>query len=65
MFKKAIYFTLFLWLVVHFPTVSLAQGPVDPSEDPEIPIDGGVSLLLAAGAAYGTKKLINKRKAKK
>ena len=28
----------------------------DPGLDPDAPIDGGVSLLLAAGAAYGVKK---------
>ncbi len=30
-------------------------GPGDPGGDPA-PIDGGLSLLLAAGAAYGVKK---------
>jgi hypothetical protein len=29
---------------------------------PCIPIDGGVSLLIAAGAAYGAKKLYDQRK---
>jgi hypothetical protein len=27
-----------------------------------IPLDGGVSLLLAAGAAFGTKKILDSRK---
>lgn len=27
-----------------------------------VPIDGGVSLLLAAGAAFGAKKIIDSRK---
>ena len=36
-------------------------GP-DPDPDPTVtPIDGGASLLLAAGAAYGLKRL-RKRK---
>jgi hypothetical protein len=39
-----------------------AQGPGDPGEDPDIPIDGGISLLLVAGAAYGTKKIYEFRK---
>jgi hypothetical protein len=41
-----------------------AQGPGDPGggTDPDIPIDGGASLLLAAGAAYGAKKLADFRK---
>jgi hypothetical protein len=41
---------------------SLAQGPGlpgDPGYDPdkEVPIDGGTSLLLALGLAYGIKKI--------
>lgn len=41
----------------------LAQGPLPPPPPPtQIPIDGGVLLLAAAGAAYGAKKVYNKRK---
>jgi len=45
-----------------------AQGPGDggptPTEPPvtEIPVDGGVSLLIAGGAALGLNKLRNKYK---
>lgn len=35
----------------------------DPGGDPDVPIDGGLSLLLAAGAGYGVKAL-RKRKNK-
>jgi hypothetical protein len=28
----------------------------DPGGGPDVPIDGGLSLLLAAGSAYGIKK---------
>ncbi|MFK7954359.1 MAG: PID-CTERM protein-sorting domain-containing protein [Ekhidna sp.] len=35
----------------------IAQGP-----PPATPIDGGLSLLLAAGGAYGLKKLKDSRK---
>lgn len=34
----------------------------DPGEDPDAPIDGGVSLLIAAGIGYGIKKAHDKRK---
>ena len=52
-------------------TPALAQAPNSggPAPDPpvaptETPIDGGASLLLAAGAAYGLKRLRkNKRTA--
>lgn len=42
----------------------LAQGsdPVPPGAGTEIPIDGGVLGLLAAGAIYGAKKIYDKRK---
>jgi hypothetical protein len=35
------------------PLLTLAQGPIDPND---APIDGGLSLLVAAGTAYGVKK---------
>lgn len=47
---------LFLFLIVPV----MAQGPGAP---PATPIDGGLSLLLAAGGAYGLKKLKDSRKA--
>lgn len=34
----------------------LAQGP-----PPATPIDGGLSLLLAGGAAYGIKKMMKRK----
>ncbi len=38
------------------PFLALAQGPADPS-DTFVPVDGGLSLLLAAGIGYGAKKI--------
>lgn len=37
--------------------------PGDPGE-PGVPIDGGISLLAAAGIGYGAKKIIDHRKKK-
>lgn len=34
----------------------------DPGDDPDAPIDGGVSLLVAAGVGYGIKKVKDSRK---
>lgn len=49
-------------LLMYVPSL-LAQMPGDPGTDPdEIPIDGGLSLLIAAGVAYGAKKAYDKRK---
>lgn len=32
--------------------------------DPNIPIDGGISALIAAGAGYGMKKIYDQKKNK-
>lgn len=42
----------------------LAQ-PTPPGSPADVPIDGGLSLLAAAGAAFGAKKAWNARKAAK
>lgn len=38
--------------------------PPPPDGDPGAPIDGGLGILLAAGAAYGVKKYRDGRKEK-
>jgi hypothetical protein len=41
-----------------------AQGPPSPggeNDPPGVPIDGGLSLLLAAGVGYGIKELRKKK----
>ncbi len=40
-----------------------AQDDFDPPED-DIPVDGGLTLLLAAGVGYGAKKLRDNKKMK-
>lgn len=57
--KREIYITLLMLLCIAIPMVTLAGGPPDPEDTP---IDGGLSLLLAAGAAYGVKKYRDSRK---
>ncbi|MEO9489978.1 MAG: hypothetical protein ABJG37_20740 [Ekhidna sp.] len=53
---KTIYVTaIFIFMAV---TVFAQGGP------PATPIDGGLSFLLAAGGAYGAKKLMDRRKNK-
>jgi hypothetical protein len=37
-------------------------GPSTPAGPTDIPLDGGISLLLAGGVAYGVKHLRNRRK---
>ena len=51
--------TLVIFLIF-LPTVLHAQ--IDPETDPDIPIDGGVGVLLAIGVGYGLKKMRDYRK---
>ncbi len=44
-----------LSIIVMFPVA--AQPPAPPAT----PIDGGLSLLLIAGGAYGVKKMMDKK----
>lgn len=55
-----------LFLTVAFGEVVLAQtgGPTPGGSPTAIPLDGGVSLLLAGGVAYGIKHLRNRRQKK-
>jgi len=67
--KKHLYLLIFIFGVA---TVSLALPPPPPPPTDEpgcwpppcIPIDGGISLLIAAGAIYGGRKLYSKQKEK-
>ncbi|HEX8503858.1 MAG TPA: hypothetical protein VF630_00715 [Hymenobacter sp.] len=57
-----------LTLLVALSEVVLAQpgtggpAPGTPTDPTAVPLDGGVSLLLAGGVAYGIKHLRNRRK---
>ncbi len=52
-------------------TLSIAAPPPPPAGGPRcwpppcVPIDGGISILIAAGALYGGSKLYSKQKNKK
>ena len=63
---KYIYIFAFLLsvflLLMFIPQFSFAAPP--PPHKPHIPIDGGISILIAAGVAYGTKKIYNSRNKK-
>lgn len=58
--KAALLFTLCLIV----SQVALAQPP-PPANPAAVPIDGGLSLLLAAGAGLGAKKAYDARKKSK
>ncbi len=50
-------------LVIALFSVDLLYAP-PPRPDPNIPVDGGITWLIAAGAAYGAKKTWDFRKKK-
>jgi hypothetical protein len=61
-----------LWLATGAASQALAQPgsggpgpgtPTTPTTPTDVPLDGGASLLLAAGAAYGLKRLRKLHKA--
>ena len=54
-------FLRILFIVTLFSGSVMAQPGFQDDEDPGIPIDGGVGALLVAGAAWGIKKLKEKK----
>lgn len=52
---------LFLITLIFNASVSKADDPGLPGGDPDVPIDGGTLILLAAGVYYGVKKIRNKK----
>lgn len=58
--RNVLFASLLIILFNIIPTIANAQ--IDPGEDPDAPIDGGLSLFVAAGIAYGVKKARNNKK---
>ena len=59
--KKIALIVLVMSFALIMPTVVFCQPPLD---DPDAPIDGGLSLILAAGGILGAKKLRDAKKKK-
>jgi hypothetical protein len=60
---KPLFLTFVAVLVIS--SLGIAQGDAGNDPDfPTVPLDGGLSLLLVAGAAYGSKKVYDFRKSK-
>jgi len=51
-----------LFASIATPMLAMAQIDGVPGDPDAVPIDGGLSLLMAAGVGYGAKKLQSKRK---
>ena len=60
--KKVLFLIVVLLAVTAI--ASYAKAPTS-FEDPDTPIDGGISVLLAAGVGIGIKKVKEMRKRKK
>ncbi len=58
---KALCYIILLCILFILPTFLHAQ-PVFDDDVNDVPIDGGLSLLVAAGVGYGAKKLKNRKK---
>ena len=58
--KGNLYIILIMLICIALPMITMAQTDPPPPED--TPIDGGLTLLLAAGAAYGVKKYRDHKK---
>lgn len=59
--KKAIIQTIFTCIILLSPMLVLADAPDFVDDINDAPIDGGLSLLVAAGVGYGAKKLKEKK----
>ena len=62
--KKILVSILAIFIVMLIPTLVSAQLDGTPPNPESAPIDGGLSLLVAAGIGYGAKKLKEKRSSK-
>ena len=50
-------------MTMNLSNASATGDPDDPSPtDPAVPVDGGISLLLAAGTGLAAKKLLAQRR---
>jgi len=63
--KQALLLSVLFILFAFMPSIINAQTtPGDPGGDVDAPIDGGLSLLVAAGIGYGVKKVRDNKKKK-
>jgi hypothetical protein len=59
--KKAKMFMLVMMMSLAIPMLVHSQPPPPDGDDVDTPFDGGISLVLAAGAVLGAKKLRAKK----
>lgn len=63
--SKSLLKVLFALSIIFFAEKALSMAPPPPpppaAGGPVVPIDGGISLLVAAGVGYGAKKYYDKQ----
>jgi hypothetical protein len=62
--NKILSYIILLYILFLLPTLAIAQDGFG-DEIGDVPVDGGLSLLVAAGLGYGAKKLRENRKKEK
>jgi len=63
--KKHVLISIILLVVMIVPSLVMSQpAPPDDPNDTFVPLDGGLSILLGAAAAYGSHKIKEHRKRK-
>lgn len=55
-------YVLILLIVTVLSFEVFAQGPGFDEDVEDLPVDGGVTLILATAAAYGAKKISDRRR---
>jgi hypothetical protein len=63
-FKCMLLGAMLIGIINLVPLMAKAQISFGGTEDPDAPIDGGVSVLIVAGVGYGIKKAKENRKKK-
>lgn len=61
--KKTRMFMLAMMMSLAIPMMVYSQPAPPDDDDVDTPLDGGISLVLAAGAALGIKQTRKKKKA--
>lgn len=49
-------------LTLLFSSTTYSQADFPGGDDPNVPVDGGISALIVAGIAYGAKKVRDNNK---
>jgi hypothetical protein len=63
-FKKIVSIQLLVMIIALLLPTIVHADPTDPGSDPDVPIDGGLSILIAAGVGYGINELRKKKAGK-